>query len=372
MMDKLRIIIFDVQHGDSILLHYFKDNSSYIGIIDSNFSYSNTPKFIPAQKYLKKHQIKQLEFACLTHPHSDHFLGLYEIVSEFKPKKFINFPASSTNLPDLYKKLIKSYSKSLKVSHDRLFQEKTESIFKLFKFLKDNYKPNENWLEYSGPENNIRGLFPDNDIEIKVLLPFPKFKGPFFQALNGETFEAEAEDPANSVSIALQIKYKGVIAVLGGDAPKENWYLHKKLMGNSLGVNIYKVSHHGSKNNTDVKVIDYLFLGDKRLNEKFALISANGKSHPHKETLEIIKNKDISPYCTNINKICGSNVIGLKEYNLFHKIPKHTRGLIRAYDSPSTGVTKCQGDIFIEIDQGGNIDVSTETNAACPYRFPDH
>ena len=98
----------------------------------------------------------------------------------------------------------------------------------------------------------------------------------------------EDDDIVNGSSIAFLLTFKEKrILMLGDSFPStvvEN--IKKKLNGNRLSIDLVKVSHHGSKNNTSNDLLELIEC-------KNFLISTNGSSHghPHKEALVKIANR---------------------------------------------------------------------------------
>src|SRR3989339_2124065 len=72
----IRVHVFDVGFGDSILLE-FPENKW--GVIDCNYGFNSPNNDPPVLSYLKSKNVNNLEFICLTHPHLDHFQGLWKV-----------------------------------------------------------------------------------------------------------------------------------------------------------------------------------------------------------------------------------------------------------------------------------------------------
>ena len=43
----------------------------------------------PMVEFLERRGVKELEFACLTHPHEDHYVGLLDVLQFARPKSFV-------------------------------------------------------------------------------------------------------------------------------------------------------------------------------------------------------------------------------------------------------------------------------------------
>ncbi len=120
----LKVIFKDVGQGDSIIIEWQNDDEEdKIGIIDSNQHNGN-----PVLDYIKQRKTKEIEFIVLSHPHSDHFSGLLEILEYCKENliEINNFIHTC--------KTHKSFIKSCTItSYHRL------QLINIFKFI-DDYK----------------------------------------------------------------------------------------------------------------------------------------------------------------------------------------------------------------------------------------
>jgi hypothetical protein len=113
-----------------------------------------------------------------------------------------------------------------------------------------------------------------------------------FGPVDIEKLAASEFDPklteANESSIAFLIKYGEHKVLFGGDAAEEEIRRNIKLLcpdGLPLKLDAYKVSHHGSQNNTSKELLE-------AIDCPRYLISTNGDTygHPHRETIaRIIK-----------------------------------------------------------------------------------
>lgn len=91
----------------------------------------------------------------------------------------------------------------------------------------------------------------------------------------------------NELSMVMQITYGKFKMLLCGDVEGEGEQkLIKIIENNNLTESVYQVSHHGSKGTNSQELLD-------RIRPEFAIISAgrnNQYGHPHKETLDRLKN----------------------------------------------------------------------------------
>jgi metal-dependent hydrolase (beta-lactamase superfamily II) len=103
----LNIHILNVGHGDSIVLEFISHSGRAFGVIDSN-TYTNNPPRALAK--LKELDAEQISFLCITHPHWDHYRGIYSIMREYRGRigEFYTFPLGHLR-PEYIKKLAKKF-----------------------------------------------------------------------------------------------------------------------------------------------------------------------------------------------------------------------------------------------------------------------
>lgn len=358
----LHIWILNVGHGDSIVLRYRGPDGDAYAVIDSN-RHNGT---VPALDKLNELGAKDLSFVALTHPHADHFAGMPEILRAYKGRigHFYTFPIANHAIPRLQR--LQGLAKELHQSSDSPTIKKRTLDFVAVLHAAGRFASNDSWEEIAGHEAVLHpaGF---NGVKLAGLLPPAKVKGPYFQAIiEGDTsmmFERALE---NDLSIALQVVYGSTSIVLGGDGTHSNWLNHRRAWdrsGAKLHSRIVKLPHHGSKHECRADVIDHLFAPD---GDRIALISANGRTHPHDETYVALNARGIAPYCTNLATQCGANLRSLPN------LPQASAVLRRAINSfgePVDGQSQpCQGDILVEIDGSGGVKVTTQYGALCPYR----
>lgn len=185
--------------------------------------------------FLKEQGVKTLDYVIGTHPHSDHIGGLEAVIRAFDIEKII-------------------------------MPEKAHTT-KMYEHLLDAVE-----------EKNL-----------KITLPKP---GTSYD-LGSASFQILAPnrdygDELNNWSVGIRVDYGNNSFVLCGDAEKE---AEKDMIasGLSLKADVLKVSHHGSSTSSSQAFIDLV-------GPEYAVISCgknNDYGHPHKETLELLKKKNI-------------------------------------------------------------------------------
>jgi competence protein ComEC len=179
----------------------------------------------------------------LTHPHSDHVVGLNEVLKRYAVKKVLYTGVLHTS-PD--------YLAFLKIIKD---QNINNEIIKAKKDL------------ILGPDLKLEILFPLND-------------------LSGQKF-----DNLNNTSIVMRLIYQDFKVLLTGDAEAEE---EKQLIasGSDLQAQVLKVGHHGSR---AASSDDFLAL----VRSEAAVIQCgkdNDFGHPHLRTLKRFLQRNMAVY----------------------------------------------------------------------------
>lgn len=366
-MAVLNIHLFNVHHGDSIVVEYIDDRSikSYI-VIDSNVIKKDGLLLNPAYNFLKKLNVSEINTLILSHLHSDHYTGIEMFFKDFKILKFIIPPFLSLKT-DLFEKQLSALKINIKniteYTSDQFINRKLLSFTHLLKFIKMNKSIIEEGI---GPENSLRIPNIQNVIG-KIYLPFPKIKGKIFQMIFNGDFDFDLCPDMNDISIAFEIEINGTKVLFSGDSTLSQWNEHKHKMLRdgltNLGMTIIKAPHHGSKNNNTIELYEYLF--HPSVNNRYLLISANGISHPHIELFKIIDKLKIIPACTNISKSCIKSNVG--DSTNLNKFPKEFQSFLISYDIEDTP-QECQGDIKLSIALN-EINLSNSTGLPCAYRL---
>lgn len=101
-------------------------------------------------------------------------------------------------------------------------------------------------------------------------------------------------DNLNETSIVLKMKFGEKVFLFTGDATEKN---EKEMLKMDIQADVLKVGHHGSRTSTSEEFLE-------KVNPTYAIISSekgNSYEHPHKETLEKLKNKSVNIYRTDEN-----------------------------------------------------------------------
>lgn len=237
----LNVTMLDIGQGDSIV-GTSKDGTFLIDGGGNNSFSTGQQIILP---FLTSKGITEIDFVFATHNDSDHIKGIYEILDKIKINHLF-LPIKTT--------------------------------------VDENY---ENFINLAKQQNiNIHFVQAGDkmqlgNISFHVLHPNLNFNS----------------DEDNNNSIVLKMVYKNNSMLFTGDIEKE---AEQFLIQNNqdLKSDILKVAHHGSKSSSTDNFVKFV-------NPKVALISCkenNSYNHPSPQTLDTLKNNNVTIYRTDINK----------------------------------------------------------------------
>ena len=242
---KLHIVICDVGQGDAIFIRTPQGSDILIDGGPDNKVLQCLAKHMPFWD-------RDLELVILTHPHSDHFTGLFSVLKTYKVKVFATEDLENKTLGfEGFMQTIKNQAIS------------TRFIFAGDKFsLKDGVKfeiagPTEEFLRETSPG----GMIGESD-EFASLLTKVEY-GKFSLLLTGDSQAGELRE-------AIDKDYLDKISAL-------------------------QIPHHGSRFGLTAEILD-------SLQPKLAVISVGAKnkySHPAAFTLELLRNNNIKTLRTD-------------------------------------------------------------------------
>jgi len=193
--------------------------------------------------YLKNQGINKIDVLVGTHPHEDHIGGLDMVID--------NFDIGKIYMP--------------KVSHTTQTYEDVLTAIK------------NKGLKVTAPEPNT--IFVIGEAKCTVLAP------------NNNSY-----DDLNNYSIVIKLEYGNTSFLFTGDAENisEQEMISKKY---DLKADVLKVGHHGSSSSTTESFLN-------KVSPNYAIImvgTGNDYGHPHKETMDKLKSKNITVYRTDEN-----------------------------------------------------------------------
>ncbi len=243
----LEVIFLDVGQGDC---SFIKTPSGKTLLVDGGGSpyWLGEDVWDPGKNviipYLKSRNIQELDYIIISHPHGDHFGGIFAVLENIKVKTFIDngYVEGDPNYKDLL----------LLVKRKVLVYEQVKE----------------------GDEIKL-----DKDIFIRVYFP-PKRGFPF--------------EGGNNSSIIFSLIYKNFSVLFTGDAEMdlENYLISKHK--NSINSNVLKIPHHGSRTSSTVRFI-------KTVNPDVGIFSTGRKNrfgHPHREVVSRYSKLNVDIYNT--------------------------------------------------------------------------
>lgn len=220
----LRVHILDVGQADCILIQ----GPEKTMVIDGGES-SDGPDII---QYLRDQGVERIDYYLNTHPHSDHYGGITQVMEAIPTGEFFHHPVPEEHTPTTrgYQKLI-SYLAESKTKTTVLDPGDTVAL--------------------------------GNGAVLTILAPLEEY------------------DDMNNNSLVGRLTYGENAFLFTGDAEKKS---EKVILesGAELRANVYSIPHHGSNTGMTQKFLD-------AVNPQYATISVgkdNDYGHPHQETIE--------------------------------------------------------------------------------------
>lgn len=231
----LEVHYLDVGQGDSTYIRY----NDYDILIDAT-TLKDSDDLI---KQLKDLNVKDLDLVIATHPHEDHIGGMPKVFKEYDVKSFYMPQSAHT----------------------------TKTFEKLVRAVTDE-----------GIEMNV--------IKAGTMLPTPK-------ELHTEVFaplKTTYED-LNNYSPIIKMQFGDKAFMFTGDAEEDSELEVVKRYDNSLKADVLKLGHHGSSTSSSEEFLN-------AVKPSIGVISCgqnNKYGHPHKETLEKAKVRNMDLYRTD-------------------------------------------------------------------------
>ena len=245
--EKIEITLVDVGQGDCIYIES-PDGETYL--IDCGSSNVNNVSRYRVEPFLKAKGKKKLDYVFVTHGDSDHISGIEEML-ERKGRGIeigmLIFPTKMLWDEEIYCLADKAVNKGVKI-----------------RVMEAGAVLNDGAFSISCLAPNRGGLL----------------------------------EPGNEASMVLALKYGGFDMLLTGDVEAAGEDMLLKILSQEKKTwEVLKVAHHGSKNSTSERFLD-------TMQPEYAIISAgenNPYGHPHKETVNRLKNAGCQIYSTKEN-----------------------------------------------------------------------
>lgn len=284
----VKVIFKDVGQGDSIIFEWEDDAKKRIGIIDCK----KKGKSNPILAHLKAADpIEQIDFIVLSHPHEDHYSGLYAVLKHCKDRK-IKIKKFCYTIQDIEIEYWNYFSPNITGSKE---------LLKIFDIAHELY--DLKLLEFVPLSFGYR-IDLTNEIYLKCISPSREENSTYldilkFQPEKNRLLRSRA---ANHLSTLFKLKVGDKYILFTSDVEKQtflriqdrNWDLLDK-----KEVHLSQVPHHGSENNHEESFWSKL----QKVKNCTALISAGEHKpydHPHYNVISSFKNLGYDIQSTNI------------------------------------------------------------------------
>lgn len=236
-MNSLTVHYIDVGQADSILIQA----NGFNVLIDAG----NRDDGSKVVSYLEEHGVEKLDYVIATHPHEDHIGGMTEVIKRIPIGKF--YAPKKT--------------------------ENTKTFENMVTALQDKK------LQIISAKAGISPLKLGDNAELSFLSPI-----------------AASYDDTNNYSAVVKLTYGEKSFLFMGDAEK---LAEKQIInaGTNFKCDVLKVGHHGSSSSSSKDFLDIA-------KPSIAVISCgknNDYGHPHKETLDEFKKRNVKVYRTDID-----------------------------------------------------------------------
>ena len=274
-----------VGQGDSILLEWTTDSFNKIGLIDCNLiSKDNNP----ALSYIKSKDSSKLiiEFIVLSHPHEDHFSGLFELLS------YLNEENISINY---FLHTCASQKNYLQGVDSIFYKDLLTKIFRLAAKMHETGKI-KNYGFVNDLTSDISLL---ENVKMKILYPTSKYYSLYNSKAHKNDTLLKNNPNANYLSTVIKIYTKEWFIILTADCVKDIFDNIIENKSNLCGkLLLTQVSHHGSKHNFEPS---FWRIFKSEFNSENSIISfgKNEYGHPDKKVLEYLNKLDYNIYLTS-------------------------------------------------------------------------
>jgi beta-lactamase superfamily II metal-dependent hydrolase len=293
----LKITFLEVGQGDSIIIEWIDNDINKIGIIDCNLKNGNIN---PTKRYLIKSGYKSIEFMILTHPHTDHFSGFYELLEYCEQNaitinKFYHTAGfSKDHLLALYyavggnKKTLSSPKRKLIMLYEKIYELKNANN----SILKEVYCI----------DSICKDVLLNDKYSISILAPSQNEEKEEYllHALSlsdDKILKIENNPAANLLSTILKISNGSEYVLLTSDCCTKvlSRIANKNIIDYNHSLKFFDIPHHGSGNNHNPE----FWINLKKSNKIPAILSVGeGYNHPSESVVEFFDNH-FKIYTTN-------------------------------------------------------------------------
>ena len=245
----LRVIVFDVAHGDSIVVEVCSEPRQWM-IVDCCLARDGAGGYrSPAYDYVKARGVTDINTVVVTHLHRDHYGGIELFLDNMKIQRLVFPPFLSRNeklLNEALEKIKSSLRELVSRTDDPAVAAPARSLARLIHFIRNN---EDVVAEAQGPRQVFTLSRALPKLEFTVHLPLPRIKGIIHRRILDD-FSLHEFGGHNQASIALTLELEGKpILMLGADSEQAEWHEHQRQRlrdgFTSLDCAAIKVPHHG-------------------------------------------------------------------------------------------------------------------------------
>jgi beta-lactamase superfamily II metal-dependent hydrolase len=224
------------------------------GVVDCFTTSPATIDYNPTALFLRARGVTQLHFVCLTHPHQDHFMGMVELMAEFRPREFWRFGSLSH---EHVNNLVHYYEAKAIVKGRNEFSRTAEELLALFGASLQGVESHTMNVEHATARATLYPPAAEEPTEyhIECLSPtgnqITLYEAAIVRCVTpaGKLGEKLTKTHHNNISVVLKISYGTTIVFLGGDLETAGWTeVVGRYAEHMLNATAIKVSHHGSPN----------------------------------------------------------------------------------------------------------------------------
>ena len=240
----LVVDFLDVGKADCAVIY----DDNHVIIIDGGLKSSKLSVVDYIKDNVMKYKKKNINLMVLTHPHSDHYGQLADVLNAFSVNRFIT-PNCKVDLFDH-----KGYE---------------------YLIRKLNQKRDEIKIDFINPKSYLLSGKIDKSKESEYHFQIGRMKIDILGPIRIDN------NKTNNNSIVLKLTFKGVKFLFTGDAEKEE---EKDLISSNqdLSADVLKLGHHGSKTSSSMEFL-------KKVHPKFAVASAGD----HYDKVAIYPQKEV-------------------------------------------------------------------------------
>jgi len=328
----LRLTFAESGRGETILIEF---PSGEVAIVDSYPSASNC-----RPKIEDEIQGRQVAFVCLTHPHTDHGLGLIGVVKSAKVDQFWH---SMTDIEPFINLVVQApkFRSPLAPLAEKIRERRAKFMLDLWSTVKCRGVKS---LSFDDSREAVEA----GEVKIHFLAPERQFLSKEFERLHRFLKDKGPAPDPNRFSLVLGLEYRGTLILLGGDALKAGWRTaYQKWRKNKLPkAAVLKIPHHGGINAFDLAATGEskkpVNCWDFCVKKPIAIIFAGDFQHPDPEILQILEARtELHSFFDLQANVQRQNPLRL-----------HTIGA-RAVDQSLRPQTFCK--IIVEVDSNGKV-----------------